>query len=857
MNFKSKVILLLTSILIFGCSDISLTTSQSNTSSISIGSEGVSENSSNGYFIVSFESNGGTLVPQQTLLENSLISIPIVSKEGHTLDGWFTSINNGITLSDKWNFFTDKVFTNLTLYAKWNINQYTIEFEPNNGETIPSITQDFGTQLTLVSPNQTGFSFVGWYKNQDLTEHFDSSTMPANNFKLYGKWERNSYILSFVTNGGSILESRTLLFESVIENLDTPTKIGNTFQGWFRNSNLTNKVNLPFTMPAENTTFYAKWEVNSYQITFNTNGGNAVDPLSVKYGSSIVLPEVSKIGYSFVNWFSDSSLETLFILTTMPSNDLVLYAKWAINNYKIIFISNGGSPLEEISMPYLSLLVQPSNPTKEGHTFVNWFSDNNFNNLFVFPEFMPAENITLYAKWSVNTYTVTLFTNGGESIEPILFNFGQALSIPKPIKSGYLFIDWFLDENLATPLNLASMPSYDFSLYAKWEKIVLSNISLGFQFSTIILSDGSVYTFGENEFNQIGDQTTNDNLIPFNMSNSLYLNESAKITKIEAGYYHTGVLTNDGSLLMWGYNSKGQIGDGTIINKLNPIDISYYFGLEYDEKIIDIAFGGDHSMALSSSGKLFSWGGNSSGQLGKNDIVDSKTPYQITSFFELKEGEKIIKIDAESDNSSAITSDNRLFIWGENYFGQIGNGSTTDQKKPLDITGRFSLESDENIALFSQGYSHSATLTSKGRLFTWGYNLNGQLGNQSTASQNIPIEITSFYNLNTNEKITKIEIGFHRSAFLTSQNRLFVWGNNSQGQLGTGNTNQLTVPVDITSLVPLIEGETVLSIELGGTHTGIITSQGRLIMMGRNSSGQLGDGTTTNSLVPKETTFFN
>ena len=159
------------------------------------------------YHIVHFVSNFDVEVPSQRVLKGSALIAPNISREGYTLEGWYTSLNNGATLDEKWSFTSNVVNANFTLYAKWTINQYTISFESNGGSLVNSITRDYGTSINQPqNPFKSGYIFGGWYVDQSLETPFNFDTMLANNLTLYALWLRT---LSFETNGAAAINSVT------------------------------------------------------------------------------------------------------------------------------------------------------------------------------------------------------------------------------------------------------------------------------------------------------------------------------------------------------------------------------------------------------------------------------------------------------------------------------------------------------------------------------------------------------------------------------------------------------------------------------------------------------------------------
>lgn len=320
------------------------------------------------------------------------------------------------------------------------------------------------------------------------------------------------------------------------------------------------------------------------------------------------------------------------------------------------------------------------------------------------------------------------------------------------------------------------------------------------------------------------------------------------------GRPHSAALTETGRLFTWGANDFGQLGDGTTINRNKPKEITSKFNLLPEETLDSIVLGYYHSAAITSKGRVFTWGRNTLGELGDGSKVDRNIPKDISGSFNLKPEEKITSIALGWYTSSAITSIGRIFTWGSSSHGQLGNGSiNTSADKPLDITEYFALTSNENIISIKLGFTHSAALTSNGMLFTWGSNTYGQLGFQSNSEIRFPTKSMNL-SLNSGETITSISLFGHASAALTSEGRLFTWGSNAQSQLGDGTKTQRSKPLDITSRFTLTSEEKINFVSLGGSFGAALTSKGRIFTWGENEYGQLGDGTTISKNSPNEIT---
>ena len=229
----------------------------------------------------------------------------LFTRKGYTQVGWST-VDGG----EKVYGFEDVYTQNeaLTLYPVWNTNKYTITFDTNGGSEIAPITQDYGTEITAPdNPTRKGYTFKGWDK--EIPE-----AMPAENITVKAQWEINQYTIAFDTNGGSEIASITQDYGTEITAPDNPTRKGYTFKGWDKE--------IPETMPAENMTVKAQWEINQYTITFDTNGGSKIAPITQDYGTEITAPDnPTRKGYTFKGWDKE-------IPKTMPAENITITARW-------------------------------------------------------------------------------------------------------------------------------------------------------------------------------------------------------------------------------------------------------------------------------------------------------------------------------------------------------------------------------------------------------------------------------------------------------------------------------------------------------------------------------------------------
>ena len=389
-------------------------------------------------YAVTLNTNGGTIADGKDVtgytygVGATLPAADDMTYTGHTFKGWYD--NENLTGSPV-TAIGGTEMGNKEYWAKWEINQYTITVKPENGKADITITQDYGTEITAPdNPTRKGYTFKGWDKEIP-------KTMPAENITVKAQWEINQYIITFDTNGGSEIAPITQDYGTEITAPDNPTRKGYTFKGWDKE--------IPETMPAENMTITAQWEINQYTITFDTNGGSEIAPITQDYGTEITAPDnPTRKGYTFKGWDKE-------IPETMPAENITVKAQWKINQYTIAFDTNGGSEIAPITQDYGTKIIAPADPTRKGYTFKGWDKE--------IPETMPADNITVKAQWEINQYTITFDTNGGSEIDSITQDYGTKIIAPAdPTRKGYTFKGW--DKEIPE-----TMPAGNITVKAQWE----------------------------------------------------------------------------------------------------------------------------------------------------------------------------------------------------------------------------------------------------------------------------------------------------------------------------------------------------------------------------------------------------
>lgn len=388
----------------------------------------------------------GDTVYEKSYTAGEFIALPQVGeKVGYTFVGWDKLDANGVG-----DGLTDSVISvmgneSVTYVAVWKAKRFTVKFFGESGDLIEAKEYDYGSIL-IVPENtvKTGHTFAGW----DLAKggEYDGiadviSSTVFEDLDYRELFIINRYTITFDTAGGTAIDPITQDYGTKITPPERPTKIGCEFDGW--------DINIPQTMPAKDITITARWRSISYTITFDTDGGSEIAPITLAYGSAVALTsKPTKTGHTFAGWDGD-------IPSTMPAENITLKAKWTVNQYTITFDTDGGTAIESITQDYGTSVSVPADPEKAYHTFAGWDRD--------IPATMPAENLIVKAKWNVNLYTLTFDTAGGSEIAPITQGYGTEISRPAdPVRDGYKFIGW--DKDIPS-----TMPPENITITAKWE----------------------------------------------------------------------------------------------------------------------------------------------------------------------------------------------------------------------------------------------------------------------------------------------------------------------------------------------------------------------------------------------------
>jgi alpha-tubulin suppressor-like RCC1 family protein len=334
-----------------------------------------------------------------------------------------------------------------------------------------------------------------------------------------------------------------------------------------------------------------------------------------------------------------------------------------------------------------------------------------------------------------------------------------------------------------------------------------------------------VRCWGDNTTGQLGNNTTTSSLAPVSVTGL-----ASGVAAIVAGDNQTCALTSTGGVKCWGNNANGQLGNGTTTQANTPVDVT---GLT--SGVTAIAAGDNHTCAALSAGGVKCWGWGTSGQLGNNTITSSSTPVDVQG---LPAG-TTTALTGGYRHTCAIAADGSARCWGRNTEGQLGNNTNTASRVAVTPTGLTS-----GVTAIVAGGAHTCVVQT-GTVKCFGLNSAGQLGNNTAINSNTPVTATGLTG------IAQVAAGGSHTCARTTSGTVSCWGLNQEGELGIGLTdvNNVTTP----TAVPGLTGQTEIS--AGIQHVCSRTST-TIKCWGLNTSGQLGNGTTTRSFSPVTVTNF-
>ncbi len=377
----------------------------------------------------------------------------------------------------------------------------------------------------------------------------------------------------------------------------------------------------------------------------------------------------------------------------------------------------------------------------------------------------------------------------------------------------------------------------------------LSSISAG-SGHTCAVKNGLVYCWGENNHGQLGDNTNTHRYTPVQVKGADGKGYLTNISQVAAGGYHTCALKTNGTVYCWGYNYMGQLGDSTNVDRYTPVQVKGVDGKGYLTNISQINLGNEHTCALKTNGTVYCWGYNSLGQLGDNTDINRYTPVQVKGVGGEGYLTDITQISAGGYHACVLKTDGTIYCWGDNYNGQLGDNTNINRYTPVQVKGADGKGYLTNVIQVAAGRYYTCALKTDGTVYCWGLNDFGQLGDNANTNRYTPVQVKGVDGKDYLTNVIQVAAGEYHTCALKTNGAVYCWGDNPFGQLGDNtNTNRYT-PVQVKG----VGGEGYLTditqISAGYYHACVLKTDGTIYCWGDNDYGQLGDNTTTDRHTP-------
>ena len=423
---------------------------------------------------LSFNANGGSGSMSSLTDSDNGVTVPpcTFTNTGHTYSGWNTAANgSGISYTPG---TLIHLTGNLTLYAQWVANTYTVTYNGNGstgGSTASSLhTYGVAMNLTANGYSRVGYTYLGWSTSSGATSPtFNNSesiinltTTPNGVLTFYAVWHINSYTMTFDANGGLGSTSSSKAYGT---QLTTPvvTREGYTFDKWL--------PTVPSTVPGNNETYVAQWTLNSYLISFDANGGTGGTSGPMAYDSDLTPPAVARIGYTFMGWEPE-------VPPSVPASDAIYTAQWIVSGNNLTLSANGGMGGTSVMLDFGSPILAPV-VSRSGYIFTGWNP--------ALPSTVVGGINTYDAQWLINNYQVTFDSNGGHGGSSTLMQFGSQLTVPTVSRTGFTLTGWL-------PTVPTTVPSNNAIYIAQWSR---NQIQVTFDANGGVGGISDLMTFGD------------------------------------------------------------------------------------------------------------------------------------------------------------------------------------------------------------------------------------------------------------------------------------------------------------------------------------------------------------------------
>ena len=407
------------------------------------------------------------------------------------------------------------------------------------------------------------------------------------------------------------------------------------------------------------------------------------------------------------------------------------------------------------------------------------------------------------------------------------------------ISTGYSMPDDTRQFRPGNPVTRQAMAAFLYRLSDLLDSRRIVQVDAGWTHSLALAVNGTLWAWGSNIAGRLGDGTTTNRytLVQVRASWGTRL-----IVQVAAGDTHSLAVADDGTVWAWGSNATGRLGDGTTTTRRTPVQVYASWGTRL---IVQVAAGDNHSLAVADDGTVWAWGSNADGRLGDGTTTNRHIPVQVNA---ASWGTRqITQVAAGRTHSLAVADDGTVWAWGSNARGRLGDGTIVDNSHtPVQVSTTWD---SRRIIQATAGGGHSLAVADDGTLWAWGSNASGQLGDGTNIHRWEPVRVSASWG---SRRITQAAAGADHSLAVAGDGTLWAWGWNACGLLGDGTTTYRRTPIQVRASWG---SRRITQVAAGTDHSVAAADDGTPWAWGRNSSGQLGDGTTTDRHIPARATW--
>jgi uncharacterized repeat protein (TIGR02543 family)/LPXTG-motif cell wall-anchored protein len=433
-------------------------------------------------YTVTYDERGGSSVSDTTFncvtTCDTITLPPTPTRAGYVFEGWYTAPTGGTRYGATY----VPTAKDQVIYAQWT--PYEVSFNTQGGTPVAGYIIGSNATITLPpAPTRAGFTFNGWFTTPTGGSPVGSTYGPhTGDLEFYAQWSPVLHNVTYEEHGGTTVPDATFVSGGTVTLPADPTRAGYTFDGWFTAQTGGTMYGSTSTPPDGNLVVHAQWTRDPFTVTYQEHGGTTVSDSEFVSGGTITLPpRPTRAGYAFDGWFTAQTGGTKYGSTSSPPDgNLVVHAQWtqvsANTVFSVTYEEHGGTAVPDATFLSGGAVTLPAAPTRAGHTFDGWFTEETDGTRFN-STFSPSdENVVAHAQWTQIPFTVTYEEHGGTAVVDDVFVSGGSVTLPAdPTRAGYTFSGWFTAQTGGTRIGSSFSPSDgNVVVHAQWTPVAVA-----------------------------------------------------------------------------------------------------------------------------------------------------------------------------------------------------------------------------------------------------------------------------------------------------------------------------------------------------------------------------------------------